>query len=231
MKERILVINPNRTKAITEQMSLALDGFRLTDGPEIVCATLDAGPPGIETQAHVDAATGHLLAWFEAAPEHRRAAAVVIGCFSDPGLIALRQTLSIPIFGMGEASYLMAAGMGEQFGIVAAVTASIGRHQRALRLLGLEGKLAGDIAVNIPVADLTNEELCWARLERVGRELRDGCGARAIIMGCAGMARYRQRLEDTLSLPVIDPVQAAVGMALATVLARRTAKTRERAAA
>ena len=33
-------------------------------------------------------------------------------------------------------------------------------------------------------------------------------------MGCAGMARYREPLEQALGVPVVDPSQAATGMAL-----------------
>jgi Asp/Glu/hydantoin racemase len=36
-------------------------------------------------------------------------------------------------------------------------------------------------------------------------------------MGCAGMARHRKPLEDALGIPVIDPTQAAVTMALGVV--------------
>jgi Asp/Glu/hydantoin racemase len=36
-------------------------------------------------------------------------------------------------------------------------------------------------------------------------------------MGCAGMARHRHQLEQALGIPVIDPTQAAVTMALGTV--------------
>ena len=36
-------------------------------------------------------------------------------------------------------------------------------------------------------------------------------------MGCAGMARHRRPLEDALGIPVIDPTQAAVTMALGAV--------------
>ena len=36
-------------------------------------------------------------------------------------------------------------------------------------------------------------------------------------MGCAGMARHRRSLEQALGIPVIDPTQAAVAMALGTV--------------
>ena len=48
----------------------------------------------------------------------------------------------------------------------------------------------------------------------VGRALKEQDGANAIVMGCAGMARHRKPLEDALGIPVIDPTQAAVTMAL-----------------
>jgi Asp/Glu/hydantoin racemase len=47
--------------------------------------------------------------------------------------------------------------------------------------------------------------------------LRDADGADVLVMGCAGMARYRDRLQATVGLPVVEPTQAAVGMALARV--------------
>jgi len=37
------------------------------------------------------------------------------------------------------------------------------------------------------------------------------------VMGCAGMARHRKPLEEALGIPVIDPTQAAVAMALGAV--------------
>ena len=51
----------------------------------------------------------------------------------------------------------------------------------------------------------------------VGKELRDEDGADVVVMGCAGMARHRQPLEAALGVPVIDPTQAAVAMAIGTV--------------
>jgi Asp/Glu/hydantoin racemase len=51
----------------------------------------------------------------------------------------------------------------------------------------------------------------------VGRELKERDGADVIVMGCAGMARYRDRLQESLGIPVVEPTQAAVGMALARV--------------
>ncbi len=47
--------------------------------------------------------------------------------------------------------------------------------------------------------------------------LRDDLGAQVLVLGCAGMARHRARLEETLDVPVIDSTRAAVAMAIAAV--------------
>jgi Asp/Glu/hydantoin racemase len=50
-----------------------------------------------------------------------------------------------------------------------------------------------------------------------GHALIEEDGADVVIMGCAGMARHRRALEHALGVPVIDPTQAAVAMAIGTV--------------
>ncbi len=51
----------------------------------------------------------------------------------------------------------------------------------------------------------------------VGRTLRDHHGADVLVMGCAGMARYRTDLEEAIQIPVVEPTQAAVAMAIGRV--------------
>jgi len=231
MSERILFINPNSTEAVTEQMSAALEAFRFSGGPQLVCATLHSGPPGIETQTQVDGATANLIAWFDEEPERKRADAVVLACFSDPGLVALRERLTMPIFGIGTAAYLCAAARGDRFGVISILAGSIPRHRRAVRSLGLEHRLAADLAIDLGVVELSNEDASWKRLTAVGQQLRDTHGADVVILGCTGMARYRARLEALLGITVIDPAQAAAGMAISAVLARRGANAAKRKAA
>jgi len=38
-----------------------------------------------------------------------------------------------------------------------------------------------------------------------------------LVMGCAGMARYRAPLEEATGLPVVEPTQAAVSLALGQI--------------
>ena len=79
----ILVINPNSTQAVTDHISLALQPFRFEGGPQLDCQTLRSGPPGIESQAHVDSISDKLLRWLEENPAYREVDAWVLACFSD----------------------------------------------------------------------------------------------------------------------------------------------------
>jgi Asp/Glu/hydantoin racemase len=51
----------------------------------------------------------------------------------------------------------------------------------------------------------------------VGRQLRDHHGADVLVMGCAGMAGYRGDLEEAVQIPVVEPTQAAVAMAIVRI--------------
>lgn len=231
MDRTLFVINPNSTQEVTDHISRALEPYRVSGGPRIVCETLRSGPPGIETQAHVDGSSERLLAYFDANPQHAKADAVVLACFSDPGFYALRETLACPVYGSAECAYLTAAGMGAKFGVISILSRAIARHKRQVRLLGLEQKLAEDLAIEIGVTGLSQEDVTFRRMQEVGGTLVKEHGASVIIMGCAGMARYRQRLEDALKVPVIDPTQAAVGIALGNLLARQSGQAQQKLAA
>jgi Asp/Glu/hydantoin racemase len=231
MSQTIFVINPNSTQAVTDHIDLALEPFRFPGGPVIECDTLRNGPPGIETQAHVDGISEKLLAYFEQHPQRTKSDAVVLACFSDPGFHALREVLTCPVYGSAECAYLTAAALADRFGVISILSRSVPRHKRQVRLLGLEHKLAEDLPIEIGVVGLSDEAVTFARMREVGATLKEKHGARAIIMGCAGMARYRARLEAALDLPVVDPTQAAVAMAVGQVLARRASATLQRQAA
>lgn len=210
---RILVLNPNSSQSVTASMDAALAPTRLPGGPEIVCATLAEGPPGIETQAHVEGVSIPTARYFES----HDADAYVIACFSDPGLHLARERVARPVVGIGESSFLAAVGFGRRFGIVAIKRGSIPRHIRAVRQLGLEQHLAGDRPLEIGVTEMLDGPRVLDRIVEVGTELRDRDGADVLILGCASMGAYRPEIETRLGLPVIDPTQTAVMRAIGLV--------------
>ena len=120
------------------------------------------------------------------------------------------------MFGIAECACRSAAEKHGRFGIVSILEGSLPRHRGYLEDLGLVESLAGDRPLGLGVTALgQNAESTFARLAEVAAELRDEDGAAAIVLGCTGMAPHRARLEGELGVPVIDPVQAAVEVAIA----------------
>jgi allantoin racemase len=210
----ILVINPNSNEAVTAGFDAALAKLRFADGPAIRCATLKEGPFGIESQEDVEQVVLPLRRMVEA---DNAADAFVIACYSDPGLHVCREGTRRPVFGIAECAVLSALARSERFGVIAIAAKSIRRHMRYLRQMGLTERLAGERPLDLSVAETATGGDTLARMIAVGHDLVARDGADVIVMGCAGMARHRAPLEQALGVPVIDPIQAAVAMAIGAV--------------
>jgi Asp/Glu/hydantoin racemase len=214
MSGPILVINPNSDARVTAGLDAALAPFRLAGGPEIACLTLAEGPVAIESAADVAAVVPRLV---RLVAERRDAEAFVIACYSDPGVEACREATAAPVFGIQECGVAAALCRAERFGVIALSEASIRRHRRHLRALGLLARCVGERAASVGVAESGE---AFDALHAAGRGLVAD-GAEAVVLGCAGMARQRAAVERALGVAVIEPTQAAVATALGAALARR----------
>ena len=213
--QRILVINPNSTEVVTRGIDEACAPLRMEGGPAIDCVTLKEGPPGVETQQHVDGVVAPLLRMVR--EKENEYAAFVIACYSDPGLHSVRESTRKSVLGISECGILTALTLGQRFGVIAILQQSIARHLRYVGALGVTERLAAELPVGLPVVELSNEEKTFGRMVAVGKTLREQHGADVVIMGCAGMARYRKPLQDAIGIPVVEPTQAAVTMAIGRV--------------
>ena len=215
MAQNILVINPNSTQAVTDGIDRALEPLRLSGGPTFECVTLREGPPGIQSQRDVDGVIGPLTRLVAA--RDADCSAFVIACYSDPGLFSAREVTAKPVLGISECGVLMALTLGQRFGVIAILAQSIPRHLRTLGAMGVIDRLAAELPVGLQVTELADAARTRQRMIDTGRRLVDEHGAHVIVMGCAGMAQYRGPLEDALGVPVVEPTQAAAGMALVRV--------------
>ena len=211
----ILVINPNSSDAVTRGIDEACERLRMQDGPRIEVMTLKEGPPGIETQQQVDSVIPHLIKTVQAVDS--KYDAFVIACYSDPGLHSLREATRKPVLGIAECGILTALTLGQKFGVIAILEQSIPRHLRYMGALGVMDRLAAELPVGLRVAELADEARALGRMAEVGRTLRESHGANVIVMGCAGMARYRKSLQRAVGVPVVEPTQAALAMAVGRV--------------
>lgn len=214
----LYVINPNSSTHVTDGLREALAPLEAW-GQNIRCLTLEEGPSGIETQAHIDGVVEPVL---RLAGSLDDATGYVIACFSDPGVARLRARTSHPVIGIREAAITSALTLGRRFGIIAIRPASIPRHLAAIDEMDLTGRLAGDRALDLGVTELGDESRTLERLISTARALKSDDGADVLILGCAGMVQYRQRVEAATGLPTIDPTQAAAAMVLGRIALNQT---------
>lgn len=215
---RILFVNPNRSVACGAGIDAALAPFRLPGGPALEVVSLPEGPPAIYSWRDWHEAVGPLCRRVEA--EERGGeppAAYAVACASDPGIEAVRALTARPVFGVFRSAVAAAVARAERFGVIAIVEASKERHMAALRAMGLESRLAAELALNVDMGTLLDPEAARARLIDAAQALV-AAGAQMVILGCTGMAHHRPWVEDEAGVPVIEPCQAAAAAALGAVL-------------
>lgn len=215
MRQTLYVINPNSSDLVTAGIDAAMEALRRPDSPRIECVTLVDGPSGVQTQYDVDRAA--LSVYDFAQQNHGNALGFVTACFSDPGLHMLREMKGVLSLGISECGALTALTLGQRFGVIAILQGSIARHWRTWGAMGITQRVAGEVAIGRTVSELSDEAATLASMVAAGRRLRDEHGADVLVMGCAGMAAFRAPLQDATGLPVVEPTQAAVSMALGRI--------------
>jgi allantoin racemase len=145
--------------------------------------------------------------------------ALILGCYGDPGLDALRELVSIPIVGPGEATALVAASLGHRFSIITITESVIASTERQIRNVGVGEKLASVRAVGIPVLELHHDrERTIAAVVEQGRQAIKDDRADTLIVGCMSMAflEIAEAAGAQLGVPFINP--ARVGLKFAEML-------------
>ena len=146
--------------------------------------------------------------------------AIVIYCFSDVGIDAIRENVSIPVIGPGEVSLAAAHMLCNRFTVLTSESSNIPRTYRRLMRNGMaKDKMVSVRALDIPIGEIrvnpkvTEEYLMNACRKAVEEDHADG-----VILGCLSMAGYGKMIESRLPVKVFDP--AFIAMAYAEMSAR-----------
>jgi allantoin racemase len=209
------MINPNASPGCTAGIDAAVAAYRFQGGPALDVVGLADGPPAILSWQDWHRAVEPLCRFIAA----NGADAYVIACASDPGIEAARGITSRPVFGVFRCAVAAAVARVERFGVIAIVDASIARHRAALRTMGLEARLAAEVALNVSMDALLEPDSARTALIRAGQACV-AAGADALVLGCTGMAHHRAVVEAATAVPVIEPCQAAALQAIGAVSAR-----------
>ena len=209
---RIVYINPNATQAMTDD--IVATARAVLPGAEVVGLTNSAGPPAIEGPEDGDAAIPGVLALVRGAAAG--ADAIVIACFDDTGLDEARAAASCPVLGIGQAAYVMAALLGLRFSVVTSVDVAVPVIRGNIERSGFDGLCASVRASGLAVLDIeAGSEAVRARLASEIALARDGDGAAAVVLGCAGMTGLRDDLAARTGVVLIDGVVASARLSVA----------------
>jgi allantoin racemase len=209
---RILVINPN---ASVEMSEVIRDQLRAVARPgvELEVVNPEGAPPAIESALDEAQAIPPMLELVRAA-DGRGYDAVVIACFSDPGLDAVRELTALPVVGIQEAAMHLAAQLGHRFSVLTTLRQRVPVREHAALRAGLERRLASCPVLDLPVLDtVVDRERVVRRLVEVGRRAVAEDRAEVLVLGCAGLGDLAPRVQQILGVPVIDPNAAALKLA------------------
>lgn len=147
--------------------------------------------------------------------------AAVIGCFNDPGLWEARESLAVPVIGVGESAMLTACMLGRNFGIVTVRKKLIPVVEDNVRRYGLESRLVRGVPIRsceldeklYPAMFSEPAAIAVPPFEKEAIKLVED-GAEVVIAGCAslGPALYQAGYVKVAGtrVPVINATAVAV---------------------
>lgn len=139
--------------------------------------------------------------------------AVIVGCFGDPGVAALREILDCPVIGPFEAALHLGLQLGDRVGVVTILDSVIPVLAYLVRGMGQSLRYAGATAIDVPVLDLKKDpEQVAARVAAAGAELVRDRGADVLVLGCMSLAflGVAERVAAEIGIPVVNPARCAL---------------------
>jgi allantoin racemase len=223
----ILIINPNTTASVTQL--LVTHGQAIAGAEaQLQAATARFGAPYISCEASY-AIAGHaaLDAWAHALEtSEAHPDAVLIGCFGDPGLFAIREASSVPVTGLAEAALTEAAQHG-RYAIVTGGERWKPMLERLAVSLNLSSSLAGILTVAPTGAQLAQDPVgALALLTQACQKAREEFDVQSIVLGGAGLAGLAAKIQHSLDVPVIDSVSAGVSRAMKLAQSPKNSESR-----
>lgn len=207
---RVLVVNPNTNIEMTQAIEKTT-GSLLRPGMEATVIKAEGGFEALESFYDYSIAAVAVMSTLNKI-ELNDYDGVLIACFGDPGLYAFKESLSIPVVGIAEASIAMSLLLGASFSIITASDKAVPMMENMVAQYGQSQRCAGVFSTGASVLALEeDEEKTAALLLKVGQTAVEH-GAEVLLLGCAGLTGYSSQLEKELSVAVIDPIVAGFKM-------------------
>lgn len=202
----LLVINPNTSEAMTEDIRKTVERVRSPD-TSVTVKGLDFGPEALESFYDYTLSSFGLCRLLK--KEKQIYDGILVACYGDPGLYAAKEICNCPVLGIAETSIAMSFLLGSRFSILAASEKAVPMMENMVSQYGMNHRLAGVFPLDMSVLDAeANRGRTVDRLIEEG-EKAVSKGAEVLILGCAGMTGFGEPVSRALGIPVMDPVETA----------------------
>ena len=209
---KIVVINPNSSTAMTADIAAAAKKYA-GDRFEAVTVLTPGAPEFIDTFEDAARAQPGMM---ELVRQYVDADAFIVACACDPNLKLLRELTEKPVIGVGVASMMTAAMLGNSFSILQTDAYSVPNKKHLVEEYHMEHALA-----SIRVAEEDSDR--YSQYLKAAQKAIKEDQAEVIILGCAGLCDLAEKLSGELGVPVLDGV--VCGLAMAEGIVRNHYKT------
>lgn len=145
---KILVINPVGTNRWDKKDEEYLKKF-IDRKSQVKVVSLKRGPSSVETFVSKAIVCEEIL---EIIDENKgNYDAIILNCFGDPCIEAVREMACVPVLGPGETSMHIACLLGHKFSVISPTRKTALQVELNIRKVGLENRLAAIIPLDIKV--------------------------------------------------------------------------------
>jgi len=183
--------------------------------------TSPTSPKFLDKQQHFGDAVDAAVEFFRNIDPAEFAVVVSAGAL-DPGLARAREACPVPVIGPGEASLYLASIFGRPLSIVTVDEFAVVATHEFLAEVAVKPPIASVRSMDLPVSRMVNDLALG--LETLVRECGLAVsedGAEALYLGSMtlGTLGVAETLQETLGVPVFDPVRIAINAAAQCVYA------------
>lgn len=213
------VYTDDLASTIRARDELAADLERQTDGAVTMSTVVpEGGAASLEDPLDVVTNAPYIVEAVATVEENYDA--IVVDCFGDPGVDALRQIADVPVVGANQAACSIATQLGRTFSIVPVLDEIKLLLGDLAAQYGFDDQLASIRPIGTGVLDLeqqpdqTATEITHEATAAIKKD-----GAHAIVLGCTGMGEVRRKVasllaENDIRVPLVEPLSTAIQTAV-----------------
>ena len=208
--KRFLVINPNSSQKMTDDIRITIEKLNISQVHTDV-VRMEKAPSVLESFEDYTIAGAEVIKYLASGIIAEQGYhGLLLACFGDPSLYALKEIAGIPVIGIAEASLSLALLLGFKYSIVAAASKAKPMMEVMVKGYGLENRMTSVECLDLNIETFINDQdLLEDKLTLCGKNaiLK---GAEVLVLGCAGMTIIDQKVAVKLGIPIIDPIKAGM---------------------